>query len=143
MVSLAFKTVMSNNMILRARIMLKDSLVVDPTFEQFDEMLAYAKGMNSTILVPFDEKILENDISKWNEEQMNRELVELVNNFSSERINHLKDIISKVLASKIKTIRSSSVIKSENRFTNSISSMNSRKLSGISVDIKYECRKNS
>lgn len=106
MVSPEFKSTISNNNLLRARIMLKDSFVVDPSFDQLNEMLAYAERMLPDIMVPFDGDILESDSLKWNQEVMNMELVQLVNNFSEIRVNHLKEVISKVMAEEIWKFRS-------------------------------------
>jgi len=43
MVSPEFNSAVKTGNLLRVRIMLKDSLIVDPTFAQFNEMLAYAR----------------------------------------------------------------------------------------------------
>lgn len=102
MLSQEFLTTIRSKNLLRAKIMLKDSLIVDPTFAQFDEMLAYAKRELPDIFVPYDGEILENDRTKWNTDLMNTELVEIVNNFSNERICHLKKVIAVVLADNIK-----------------------------------------
>lgn len=102
MLSPEFTTAIKSGALLRARIMLKDSLIVDPTFAQFNEMLAYARRELPNLLVPYDGEILENDRTKWNTDLMNTELVEIVNNFSDVRIDHLKKVISVVLAENIK-----------------------------------------
>lgn len=102
MVSQEFRSAVANKNLLRTRIMLKDSFVVDPTFSQLREMLAYAKQILPDLLVPFDGDILEEDSSKWNQEVMNMELVQLVNNFSETRITHLQKVVSKVMATEIK-----------------------------------------
>lgn len=101
MVSQEFRSAVANKNLLRTRIMLKDSFVVDPTFSQLREMLAYAKQILPDLLVPFDGDILEEDSSKWNQEVMNMELVQLVNNFSETRITHLQKVVSKVMATEI------------------------------------------
>lgn len=101
MISQEFSTAISDNNLLRARVLLKDSLLADPTFKQFDEMLSYAKERIPGIILPFDGKSLEKDCSKWNKELMNLELVKLVSNFSSERIEYIKQVISKVAAGEI------------------------------------------
>ena len=109
MVSPDFKATISEKNLLRARIMLKDSFVVDPTFNQLDEMLSYARTNLPNLFVPFDGEILENDTTKWNEAVMNEELVQLVTNFSETRVSHLKKVVAKVLeseATKIKRKRS-------------------------------------
>lgn len=102
MLSPEFNSAIQNGNLLRVRIMLKDSLIVDPTFVQFNEMFAYARQTLPTILVPFDNGDLEDDCSKWDKDLMNMELVEIVNNFSEARIDHLKKVISNVLADKIR-----------------------------------------
>lgn len=98
MISQEFKAAVLNNNLLRVRIMLKDSYVVDPTFNQLDEMLFYARHHLSNLFVSFDNEYLENDETKWNNDVMNAELVQLITNFSEVRINHLKKVVSKVLA---------------------------------------------
>lgn len=102
MLSPEFSSAVKSGNLLRARIMLKDSMIVDPTFFQFNEMFAYAKRELPDLLEPYDNEILENDKSKWTTDTMNTELVEIVNNFSDVRINHLKEVIRVVLADNIK-----------------------------------------
>ena len=104
MVTAEFKATITNHNLLRARIMLKDSLLIDPTFEQFDEMLAYAKKHCPDIIVPFNGEYLEDDVTKWNVDVMNMELVQIVNNFSEVRIRHLKRIVAVVLSYKIQLL---------------------------------------
>lgn len=108
MLSPEFSSAVKSGNLLRARIMLKDSMIVDPTFFQFNEMLAYAKRELPDFLEPYDNEILENDKSKWTTDVMNTELVEIVNNFSDVRINHLKEVISVVLADNTKKAFSAS-----------------------------------
>lgn len=101
MLSQEFKSAVAANNILRTRIMLKDSLVVDPTFRQANEMLAFAKQAMPGLFVPFDGGALESDPEKWDLELMNLELVQLVGNFSETRLLHVKKVISKVMAVEI------------------------------------------
>lgn len=102
MLSPEFIAAIKSGTLLRVRIMLKDSMIVDPTFAQFNEMLAHARREIPNLLAPHDGEILENDRTKWNTDLMNTELVEIVNNFSDVRIDHLKKVISVVLADNIK-----------------------------------------
>ena len=119
MVSPEFNATVKSRNVLRARIMLKDSLIVDPTFSQFNEMLVYAKQALPNLLVPYDGEVLENDRTKWNTDLMNTELVEIVNNFSDVRIEHLKKVISVVLAENIKkaTFSGSTTISQQKEFS--------------------------
>ena len=105
MVSPEFNSAIKTGNLLRVRIMLKDSLIVDPTFAQFNEMLAYARQGLPELLEPYDNGSLEDDRSKWDKDLMNMELVEIVNNFSQTRIDHLKRVISIVLADKIRSAK--------------------------------------
>lgn len=105
MVSQEFKAAVSGKNLLRTRIMLKDSFLIDPTFVQLNEMLSYARAYLPGLFVPFDGERLENDESKWNDNVMNEELVHLVTNFSEVRINHLKKVASKVLETEAAKIR--------------------------------------
>lgn len=105
MLSPEFNSAIKTRNLLRVRIMLKDSLIVDPTFVQFNAMFAYARQALPTLIVPFDNGDLEDDRSKWDKDLMNTELVEIVNNFSEARIDHLKKVISIVLADKIRSAR--------------------------------------
>lgn len=105
MLSPEFKETIAKKNLLRARIMMKDSFLVDPTATQFDEMLSYAKEHIPEILVPFDDETLENNETKWNESIMNDELIDLPNNFSKVRIDHLKKVVAKVLETKATEIR--------------------------------------
>ena len=105
MVSQEFKTAVAEKNLLRVRIMLKDSFVVDPTFVQLDEMLSYARAHLPDLFVPFDGKYLETDKTKWNDKLMNEELVTLVTNFSETRVGHLKKVVAKVLETEATKIR--------------------------------------
>lgn len=98
-----FYAVLKSGNLIRARIILKDALIVDMSFQTFDALLAQAKKVCPNIVVPYDGGELEEDRSKWDRNGMDMELVEIVNNFSEERIRHLKRVIRVVMADKIKT----------------------------------------
>lgn len=74
------------------RIMMKDSLLVDPTFSEFKEMESLVKNADS-LYDSHDGRELEQDSTKWNDDYMNKLMVQVVGNFSHERINHLKDVV--------------------------------------------------
>lgn len=105
MVSPEFKAAIADKNLLRTRIMLKDSFVLDPTFAQLSDMLTYAKANLPDLMVTYDGDYLEEDSSKWTSETMNEELVQLVTNFSDIRIIHLKKVVSKVLAKEAEVIK--------------------------------------
>ncbi|WP_278543737.1 hypothetical protein [Gemmiger formicilis] len=100
-----FKSSVESGNLLRTRIMLKDSFVTDPTCVQLDALLSYAKEKLPGIIVPYDGDALEKDSSKWNLAVMNLELVQLVNNFSQERIDHLKKVVGTVKREEIQKMK--------------------------------------
>ena len=78
---------------LRVRIMLKDMMVIDKSMKKFDEMLSYAQSRISDLYDIHDcEKFEEKN--SWTTTYMNAQLVKLLSNFSKERIEILKKIIS-------------------------------------------------
>lgn len=78
---------------LRVRIMLKDSLLIDKTFRLFDEMQAYATVQGVSPWVDADIP-LEKSEKPWTEDTMNYELTALVNDFTKEHVNYIKQIIT-------------------------------------------------
>ena len=68
MISNEYRSTVNSKNILRTRIMLKDSMILDPTFSQFNEMLAYARQIIPEVIVPFEvnflKKILQNGQDK-------------------------------------------------------------------------------
>jgi hypothetical protein len=88
----AFYDAVKDKNIRRLRIMMSDSLLVDPTFREFTEMDEVASSVEG-LYEPFDGRPLETDESNWNDDYMSKQMVQVVSNFSHERINHLKSVI--------------------------------------------------
>lgn len=74
------------------RIMMKDSLLVDPTFYEFDEMEKVARGING-LYDAHDGREFIHESSSWNDDYMNKLMVQVIGNFSHERIDHLKRVV--------------------------------------------------
>ena len=88
------KTVQENN-VLRIRIMLKDSLLVDKSFSMFSELLTYALAHGVEVwMTPEDP--LEQAEKPWTLDLMNYELTALVNDFTKEHVNYVKQIIREI-----------------------------------------------
>lgn len=90
---------------LRVRIMLKDILLVDPTAAKFDEMEAYATSVLGNIYDEHDGETLNYDVTGWNEDYLNEQMVEVVNNFSKERVGLLKGMVRHIYRDKVQKIR--------------------------------------
>lgn len=74
------------------RIMMKDSLLVDPTFAEFNQMEQYARNING-LYDEHDGRELKEDEASWNDDYMNKLMVQVVGNFSHKRISRLKEIV--------------------------------------------------
>ena len=88
----AFKNDVAANNVKGIRIMMKNSMLVEPSFTEFNEMSEYAKNVHGLYDV-HDGKTFVQDSSQWNDSYMNKTMVELIGNFSKERIEHLKKVV--------------------------------------------------
>lgn len=86
-----YEAVNSGN-VRRVRIMMKNSLLVDPTFVEFHEMEKAASSMDG-LYDEHDGKELVEDRSQWNDDYMDRVMVKVLSNFSHERLDHLKEVV--------------------------------------------------
>jgi hypothetical protein len=74
------------------RIMLEDNLVVDPTFTEFNELLALAEAELEGLYDEHDDEALNYDRTAWTKDYMDDQMVKVVYNFSKERLELLKSI---------------------------------------------------
>jgi hypothetical protein len=74
------------------RIMMKDSLLLDLTFTTFREMESAASTLPG-LYEPHDGRELKSDVGAWNDDYMNDLMVQVISNFSRERVQHLQDVI--------------------------------------------------
>lgn len=89
----AFHQAVESNNIRRIRIMMKNSLLVDPSFKEFHEMEKATRGVKGLWDEHDGGKEFITDKSKWNNDYMDKVMVKVVSNFSHERINHLKEVV--------------------------------------------------
>lgn len=91
----------------RVRIMMKDSLIRDPSFAELEEMSREAeKGLGTrTLYDKHDGESFSLNKSDWNKTYMNNQLVDLMSNFSRERLNHLKAVCSFIYADEIQNMK--------------------------------------
>ncbi|MDR2132559.1 MAG: DUF3482 domain-containing protein [Clostridiales Family XIII bacterium] len=88
----SFREAVSNGNVKGIRIMMTDSLLVDPSFEEFNEMSRFASAVGDLYDV-HDGRELIGDKSAWDDNYMDKLMVQVVNNFSRQRIDHLKKVI--------------------------------------------------
>lgn len=92
------KTVQEKN-VLRTRIMLKDSLLVDKSFSRFSELLNYALAHDVEVWMTQDDSF-EQAEKPWTLDLMNYELTALVNDFTKEHVDYVKQIIREIYKKK-------------------------------------------
>lgn len=132
-VSAEFKEAVEQNKTMRARIMMKDSLLLDSSGKDFDEMLKYAKDNMQGVIDEHDGEVLKPS-SEWSEDYLNDQMVTVVNNFSDERINLLKDMV-KALYSKKEAPRTETVNERSNSgdFVQSDNGASGTKIAGACI----------
>lgn len=100
-----FMEAVQSGRLIRVRIMLKDSLLVDPTAAQFDDMAQYAEANMDNLYDAHNGESLNYDVSDWNETYLNAQMVAVVNNFSRERIDLLKSMVRNLYREKAAKIK--------------------------------------
>jgi hypothetical protein len=91
----SFKKAVDDGNVKDIRIMLKESLLVDPTFTDFNEKISYVKNIDE-VYVYHDGRELNSDESTWDDNYMDKLMSQLSTNFSKERVEHLKKVIRKL-----------------------------------------------
>jgi hypothetical protein len=67
-------------------------LLGDPTFAEFNDMVKLTRNA-SGLYDAHDGRELKKDKSTWNEDYMDNQMVQVVGNFSHERVEHLKEVV--------------------------------------------------
>lgn len=99
------------------RIILTDIMIVDPTMEQFDERLAFAKSNMSDLFDEHDGEVLKYDNKDWNESYLDDQKVVVVSNFSKERVELLRNMVRYIYRDKVKMIEDSKQSKNTTTIT--------------------------
>lgn len=89
-----FRDAVSAKNVLRVRIMMGNSLLYDMTFRTFKEEASAAKNLDG-LYDKYDGKAFKPE-SEWDKSYLDRQMVELIDNFSHERIEHIKKIIAEL-----------------------------------------------
>ena len=102
-----FKNAVHDKNVRRVRIMMKDSLIRDPSFTEFNEMSREAEKYlgTKTLYDKHDGESFSSNKSDWNKTYMNNQMVDLMYNFSRERLNHLKAVCSFIYADEIQSMK--------------------------------------
>lgn len=111
MITQEFKQYVQNKNVRRVRMILKNSLLVDPTFLEFNEMLLLAERGISDLYDDHDGEQLNFQKTTWNKQYLDQQMIKVVNNFSRERIQLLKNICSYLYSDKVCKIESERKLK--------------------------------
>ena len=105
----AFFKAVDNKDIGKLRIMMKDSLLADRSFKEFNEMSKYVKNIEGMYDEHEDKtRPFEEDKSKWDKKYMDMQMTQLfVGNFSKKRIEHVKKVITYLYKDKKKNVNES------------------------------------
>lgn len=96
MVDNDFKEAVDSGDLLQVYIMLKDSMMLDTSMKLFNERLAYAESNLDNLFDEHDGEVFDENIDSWTEGYISTESVNLIDNFSKERIKFLQKMIQKV-----------------------------------------------
>lgn len=96
-----FEEALRENNIIRIRLMMKNSLLYDPSFKSFDEMETLAEKYKVNIWQDSAAEVLIKRDKPWTIDDVNYELTAIVSHFTKERIVYLKDLITDVYCSDI------------------------------------------
>lgn len=89
---------------LRTRIMLSNYMITDPSFRDFDESLSYALKSIPDLVVPHDGEDLNYDVTAWTKSYLDNQSSIVVNNFSNERIDLLRNMCAHIYGKKVEQI---------------------------------------
>lgn len=86
---------------LRTRIMLSNYMITDPSFGAFDESIAYALKVIPDLIVPHDGEELNYDRTAWTKAYLDNQCSTVVDNFSQERIELLRNMCAHIYGKKV------------------------------------------
>ena len=101
----SFKKAVDEKDLLMVKIMLKDSMIFDPSFQEFNALIAYAEKNMPGLYDKHDGEIFNDNKSEWNEDLLDHQQAILIDrNFSRERITFLRKLCRYLYADDIKNV---------------------------------------
>lgn len=92
MVNLEFKKAVQNNDNIAIRSILCDSIIIDTTYNTFNQLLKYVEKKHLDIYDEHDGESFIEDRNLWDKKYLNKEMVRLLYNFSKARIDFVKEL---------------------------------------------------
>lgn len=134
MITDRFKKCVADKEMQSVYIMLKGSLVVDKTFSNFKELEDYASARIPNLYLKHNGEELKYNTSDWTENYLSLQLVRVVDNFSKERIELIKRMMTHIYGNSKEEIKYSSTqtkFKKKNTSPNSTLSLGLMALGGV------------
>ena len=125
MVSEKFKEIVKNGDKLEIKVSLKNRLLFARDIDSFDEMLEYVKRKGIDVYEKHDNRSFPSESSgEWNDKLLDKEINDLIDNFSKERIDNIRKLITKL---ENKTNQNDNIIRPKIISTKSLGNSNSKK----------------
>lgn len=96
-----FKNAVSEKNVRLVRIMLNNIMLEDKTLKAYREASVYAEANMVDLFDEHNNESFEYDTATWTEDTLNQQMVNLVTNYSHERIDFVKSLINHIYAEQI------------------------------------------
>ena len=117
MITNSFRVAVENGDIVSVRAMIKNSMLVDSTFDELNQMMGIAKDLPG-LYEPYDEGELSFNQNDWaGNDYIAMMMSQLVGNFCHERIEHLKKVVGHLRPAALRSQQTTSASRTEIRQT--------------------------
>ena len=99
-----FKNAVEKGDVTLVRVMLKNCMTEDVSLDSFNEEIAYAEARMSNLYDEHDGEKFDYDVTKWNRDLLNNQMVNMINNFSHERLDYITSLIRHIYADERRSI---------------------------------------
>lgn len=95
----------NNNDIVMVKIILQNSMLLDPSFASYDEELAFALKHFPNLYDSHDGTAFKSDSAMWTKNYLDELMTDLTLNFSRERVSHIRKVCRHIYGSTINNQR--------------------------------------
>lgn len=98
----SFKRIVNEGKRRKVILSIKNSMIANPTLENLDDHLRYAESRIPNFYDVHDGEVFDYNKSSWTEDYLDKQLFTIIDNFSKERIEFLRQIVTYIYADRIK-----------------------------------------
>ena len=140
MITKKFEEIVKNGNKLEIKVSLKNRLLFARDIDSFDEMLEYIKRKGIDVYEKHDNRSFPSESSgEWNDKLLDKEINDLIDNFSKERIDNIRKLIAKL---ENKTNQNDNIIRPEIISTQSLGHSNSKRVFSQNISNRKKFEKN-